>query len=181
MLDEALDSAKAGVCVKDRDGRVLQQNDICRDICGLREGTVCSDGCMLLHAGDSTRQWKNWGTSVYRNSAMHGGHYDVALICSDERIVTFLQPLDDVYEHALAHYRDKGLTRRELQILKLLYDGQSNQAIAQTLSLSPKTVDKHRENIMRKMEVNSLAQLFKAVHAKGLLLASGSEGISQVL
>ena len=76
----------------------------------------------------------------------------------------------------LAEAADGGLTRRELQILKLLYDGQSNVAIAQTLSLSPKTVDKHRENIMRKMEVNSLAQLFKAVHARGLLLDSATEG-----
>jgi DNA-binding NarL/FixJ family response regulator len=78
----------------------------------------------------------------------------------------------------LAEAADGGLTRRELQILKLLYDGQSNQAIAQTLSLSPKTVDKHRENIMRKMEVNSLAQLFKTVHARGLLLATSDDEAS---
>ena len=132
MLGEALESAKAGICVKDRDGRVLQQNDICRDICGLREGTVCVDGCMLLHAGDSTRQWKNWGSSVHRNSHIHGGHYDVSLICSDERMITFLQPLDEVYERALAHYRDKGLTRRELEIVSWLIRGSTN---AQILSL----------------------------------------------
>lgn len=69
----------------------------------------------------------------------------------------------------LADEADTDLTRRELQVLKLLYDGLSNQDIAQALSLSTKTADKHREHIMRKMEVNSLAQLFKKVHALGLL------------
>lgn|GEM_PF-845447 len=64
---------------------------------------------------------------------------------------------------------DIGLTPREWQVLKLLYDGQSNHDIALTLSLSPKTADKHRENILRKMGVNSLAQLFKKVHLLGLL------------
>lgn len=69
---------------------------------------------------------------------------------------------------------DPGLTRRELQLVKLLYDGLGNKEIAELLALSPKTVDKHRENIMRKMEVNSLAQLVKKVHALGLLAGDGA-------
>lgn len=56
------------------------------------------------------------------------------------------------------------LTRREMQILKLVYDGLSNAAIAELLSLSPKTVDKHRENFMRKMGVSSAPQLVRKVH-----------------
>lgn len=56
------------------------------------------------------------------------------------------------------------LTRREMQILKLVYDGLSNAAIAELLSLSPKTVDKHRENFMRKMGVSSAPLLVRKVH-----------------
>jgi len=59
------------------------------------------------------------------------------------------------------------LTRREMQVLKLLCDGLSGPAIAESLSLSPKTVDKHRENIMRKLEVNSTVQLLQKVNARG--------------
>ncbi len=154
MLDEALESAKAGVCVKDRDGRVLQQNDICRDICGLREGTVCVDGCMLLHAGDSTRQWKNWGSSVHRNSHIHGGHYDVSLICSDDRMITFLQPLDEVYERALAHYRDKGLTRRELEIVSWLIRGSTNAQICEQLTISRATLRTHLNTLYGKLRAH---------------------------
>lgn len=62
-----------------------------------------------------------------------------------------------------------GLTRRELQIVKLICDGLSAAAIAELLALSPKTVDKHRENIMRKLEVHSVAQLIHKVQAAGWL------------
>lgn len=65
---------------------------------------------------------------------------------------------------ALIGQHDVDLTRREMQILKLVYDGLSNAGIADLLSLSPKTVDKHRENLMRKMGVSSAAQLIRKVH-----------------
>jgi len=61
------------------------------------------------------------------------------------------------------------LTRREMQIVKLIGDGLSNAEMADLLSLSPKTVDKHRENLMRKLEVNSVAQLVRKAHAMGWL------------
>jgi DNA-binding NarL/FixJ family response regulator len=70
---------------------------------------------------------------------------------------------------ALAAQADLQLTARELQVLKLVYDGHSNNEIAQQLSLSAKTVDKHRENLMRKMETNNVAQLVRKVHALKLL------------
>lgn len=61
------------------------------------------------------------------------------------------------------------LTRREMQIVKLIGDGLSNAEMGALLSLSPKTVDKHRENLMRKLEVNSVAQLVLKAHAMGWL------------
>lgn len=61
------------------------------------------------------------------------------------------------------------LTRREMQVVKLIGDGLSNAEMATLLSLSPKTVDKHRENLMRKLEVNSVAQLVLKAHAMGWL------------
>lgn len=69
----------------------------------------------------------------------------------------------------LAQEAEMPLTRRELQITKLICDGLSNTVIADTLALSPKTVDKHRENILRKLEVSNVAQLVHKVHAAGWL------------
>jgi DNA-binding NarL/FixJ family response regulator len=49
------------------------------------------------------------------------------------------------------------LTQREKQVLKLVADGLSNKEIAQTLDLSVKTVETHRSNMMRKLDLHSVA------------------------
>ncbi len=67
------------------------------------------------------------------------------------------------------------LTPREFQILKLIYDGLSNNDIALQLNLSPKTTDKHRENMMRKLQVNNATQLLKKVIELGLLKSGSSQ------
>ncbi len=69
---------------------------------------------------------------------------------------------------ALMEDAGTGLTRRELQVAKLIGDGLTNKEMADMLALSPKTVDKHRENIMRKLGVSTVAQLLRKVQALGL-------------
>jgi len=61
------------------------------------------------------------------------------------------------------------LTPRELQILALIYQGLATIEVAEQLSLSAKTVDKHRENIMRKLQVNNVVQLIHKVQHLKLL------------
>ena len=53
------------------------------------------------------------------------------------------------------------LTRRELEIVKLLCQGYSNTKIAAELCISPSTVDNHRTNIMRKLDVHNIAGLIR--------------------
>lgn len=54
-----------------------------------------------------------------------------------------------------------GLSRREFQILQLILDGATNKRIADLLCLSPKTVEKHRSNIMEKSKSRSPMDLFR--------------------
>ena len=51
------------------------------------------------------------------------------------------------------------LTPRERQIFDLVVEGETNKAIAHRFSISEKTVEIHRANVMRKMRANSLASL----------------------
>lgn len=51
------------------------------------------------------------------------------------------------------------LTERELDVLRLLCEGMSPKEIGEKLFLSPRTVEKHKDNIMQKMEVSSVAKL----------------------
>jgi FixJ family two-component response regulator len=53
------------------------------------------------------------------------------------------------------------LSQRELQVLRLLLDGHTSKEIARELTISHKTVDVHRSNLIRKIGVRSLSQLLK--------------------
>ncbi len=61
------------------------------------------------------------------------------------------------------------LTEREQEVLAHLADGASNAEIAETLSISPKTVGRHRENIMRKLNLHSRTELVKYAIRKGII------------
>jgi DNA-binding NarL/FixJ family response regulator len=53
------------------------------------------------------------------------------------------------------------LTTRELEILKLISQGLTNTKIADKLSISKRTVDTHRQNLLVKLDLNNTASLIK--------------------
>jgi DNA-binding NarL/FixJ family response regulator len=61
------------------------------------------------------------------------------------------------------------LTDREEQVLELIVAGQTNQQIARALSLSVKTIEWHRSNLMRKLDVHGVADLVRYALTKGLV------------
>lgn len=61
------------------------------------------------------------------------------------------------------------LTPREQEVLILLADGATNADIADELFISPKTVARHRENIMRKLNLHSRTELVKYAIRKGII------------
>ena len=63
------------------------------------------------------------------------------------------------------------LTKREQEILAFLAEGASNDEIAKTLVISPKTVARHRENIMRKLNLHSRSELVRYAIRKGIIKA----------
>lgn len=61
------------------------------------------------------------------------------------------------------------LTPREREVLVLVAEGLSNAEIAGQLVISAKTVDRHRENIMRKLNLHNRVELVKYAIRKGLI------------
>jgi len=62
-----------------------------------------------------------------------------------------------------------GLTPRELEILALLADGKSNEAIAQALVLSTRTVERHITNIYRKIDAHNRAEATAYAFRRGIV------------
>ena len=61
------------------------------------------------------------------------------------------------------------LSQRERQVLELVAHGLNNQQIGQQLKLSPKTIGRHRERIMHKLNMHSRTELVKFAIRTGLV------------
>ena len=61
------------------------------------------------------------------------------------------------------------LTEREREVLTLIAEGRSNQDIADALVISIKTVNRHRENIMAKLNLHTRVELVRYAIEKGLI------------
>lgn len=64
---------------------------------------------------------------------------------------------------------DGHVTPREREILKLLAEGYANREIGEMLNISAKTVEKHRANIMHKLDLHNSAALTAYAHRIGLV------------
>jgi two-component system, NarL family, response regulator DegU len=64
---------------------------------------------------------------------------------------------------------DNALTRREKEILSLIYKGESNKEIAEKLDKSVRTIETHRFNIMKKLDANNLAELLRKIDGDSVL------------
>ena len=90
---------------------------------------------------------------------------------------SFLSPsvtkfLVEVYRHGgtvRSYDPYNELTAREREILKLLAEGYTVQEIANTLSISRKTVEGHKTNLMAKLDIHSRTELVRYALRKGII------------
>lgn len=62
-----------------------------------------------------------------------------------------------------------GLTARELQVLRLVAEGAANKQVAAQLGISIKTVEKHRQQLMNKLDIHDTAGLTRYAIASGVI------------
>jgi two-component system nitrate/nitrite response regulator NarL len=65
------------------------------------------------------------------------------------------------------------LTSREREVLVLIAEGQSNKEIANKLGIGVRTIETHRERIMRRLDIHSVAGLTKYAIANGMVSLDG--------
>lgn len=64
---------------------------------------------------------------------------------------------------------DIKITSREIEIVKLISEGMTSHQMADKLFISPRTVETHRANLMKKMGVKNSIELVKKVEKMGLI------------
>ncbi|MFC4870426.1 response regulator [Negadavirga shengliensis] len=100
--------------------------------------------------------------------------YTIREVMEDRHVVDFRHVLHqaeedqdqyDQYDHFKTTLK---LSKRELEILKLIAQGKSNKELADILHLSVYTVETHRKHLHQKLEVSSVAELVKKALDMGL-------------
>ena len=64
------------------------------------------------------------------------------------------------------------LSSREAEVLQLIAEGEANKQIAEKLSISIKTIEKHREHLMRKLDIHDTAGLTRYAIEQGIIESS---------
>src|SRR5688572_5484544 len=94
------------------------------------------------------------GEVVAAVRAVHGGQRFLS-----EKISP--RALDDYIRERGPDHPLERLSRRELQVLKLIVEGHTSSQVGALLGLSPKSIDTYRSRIMRKLELADFASLMK--------------------
>ena len=85
-------------------------------------------------------------------------------ICAEIKNILSDQALhSELNEPAVKH-----LSLREIEIIKLIKEGQSSKEISSTLKIATRTVDVHRHNILKKLKLKNTASLINYINTTDL-------------
>jgi DNA-binding NarL/FixJ family response regulator len=96
----------------------------------------------------------------------------LAAVLRGERYVT---PSIDRARVATQDEKETELTAREREVLQLVSDGHTTQAVADILNISHHTATRHRANLMQKLQVHNQMELMRTAISRGLVVAAGRE------
>jgi DNA-binding NarL/FixJ family response regulator len=99
-------------------------------------------------------------------SAVHTVHADETYVCPQIATVLRTDYLQRILQTETS--TAAALTPREREVLQLMAEGKSTKEIAFAFNLSVKTVEVHRQRIMEKLDIHSVAELTKYAIREGL-------------
>ena len=148
-------------------GVVLCVNGATRLMPGLADDPLLADGSGVLSAARAALRGGDVFTSfLWPRGGRHApdGHVRVTVVSSTQDVpsvwigMALLSPAGDL----------RGLTPRELEVLGLLVAGRTNQEIAKTLRVAPRTVAAHMERILHKLAAPTRTLAAVRAHRAGL-------------
>ena len=137
------------------------RNGLLNVIRGLSPESPISNQVFTLTLENGLECWQRWTDhGVFDESG------ELVLIQSVGRDITKERRVEQMAQQ-VAVFRAllDNLSPRESQVLEMVSEGKANKVIARQLDLSVKTVEKHRSSMMRKLQVQSVAELVRKVIA----------------
>lgn len=166
-MDRRLESASVatqqdaftfGICIKSRDWTIEHQNAGCISICGNQIGKRCQDTCWRLTRPTSLGDESDVGIKAFKNKGFRENACDVAMVFQEDRITSFLCPLNEEAEKEKKMLKDRGLTNREIEIFQLRKRGFKNVEIELELGITRATLKTHIGHILKKISSDHSSQ-----------------------
>ncbi|TWT49266.1 Transcriptional regulatory protein FixJ [Rubripirellula amarantea] len=180
-----LETAGEGFCYVSSDGVFTGANEAAANMLGYTTEELIGKNIYDMHSIESpkttseilSRRARGIG-DVYERKLKHRDGHDVWVLVSstpthdDNGVfegvratlidITDRKKLEAIAKNsAVANARLEMLTRREKDVLKHVVAGRMNKVIAKKLDLSEKSVERHRSNLMKKLHVQSVAELVR--------------------
>lgn len=165
---------------READFPIVYANDAFLDLTGYNRKEIYGRNCRFLQGDDRDQPGRETVQRalsrhepyrvIFRNYRKDGtlflNELAIAPLRDEKGTVThFVGSQNKVPYENLALLRDEALalleqlTAREREVLSMMVDGQGNKSVARSLHISPRTAEKHRQRVLRKMGVGSVATL----------------------
>lgn len=150
-----------------------------RGIEAIREARkICPEVKILMLTMHKSEQYLCSSISSGADGYLLKEDSDTELLPAIEKVLQgefYISPnfAHDLPEDILSICRDRGdksediLTPREKQIMQMVADGITSKDIAEKLNISKRTVEHHRANMMKKLNINRVADLIKYAISNG--------------
>ena len=148
---EALRKSRTSLCLMKNGNRVFFQNAVCKKRCGTFTGKSCPLSCVLSCEKSLGRPLENDGIQFFSNNKVGNQFFDVLVFNSLPYRMVLLYPLQQKYDAWLKRFKDKKLSRREMEIANYCIQGFTNSKIMEKIFISKATLKTHLNNIYKKM------------------------------
>jgi DNA-binding NarL/FixJ family response regulator len=117
----------------------------------------------MLNAGASGYLLKNVGKEEFVTAIqkVYKGDNYFSLDLATKMITNMVLTKSSDTSSEVIENEELQLTKREIEVIKLIAEGLTSQEIADKLFISPRTVDTHRRNLLQKLNVKNTAELIK--------------------
>ncbi len=150
-FERVLNKSGIPACLVNSEKKVLYQNEACKELCGKIAKRKCPQGCISACEKTLGLRIPRDGVHFFPNIKVGNQLFDVVFFGEGQYRINLLHPLRQKYDSWLKRFKGRGISRREMEIVRLCLQGFTNSKITQKLFISRATLKTHLNNIYKKI------------------------------